>query len=133
MRARRSPAPSVAPGRLIAPYRPPPLTVIRPRVSLQIIEDRRRFHPLGKLAPAATYSRRDQRRIVEKVRAVTKQAVRTRAPVFPASDFGFAVPDKVAVCVRRKQRREALFAKRKTGRGARAQTRRRGPFTEIHC
>lgn len=114
-------------------YRPPPVfEVVRPRVQprldLRVIEDRRTFHPLREMRPTLTFSRRDQRRIIEKAKSVPPAY---RDP-FPALRLGFAVPKKVALCVRRKQRREALFAFKRTGKGSRSFRR----FTEKsrqHC
>lgn len=123
-------APAVTFGRPAAPAGRPFFQIVRPQVSLQLIEDRRRFHPAGKYAPAGVMSRRDQRRIVEKTLSVVREGGRLAMPV---GRFGFAVPDKVAVCVRRKQRREAIFALGRTGAGAAAKRRRRSEFTEISC
>lgn len=113
------------------PYSPPGglPSIVRPRVKLQLVEDRRRFHPAGKMAPAATFSRRDQRRIVEKVKDVRRESPWS----MPVARLGFAVPEKVAVCVRRKQRREAMFALRRTGKGAAAKRRRRSEFSDTTC
>lgn len=124
-------------------YRP---TVVRPNVDLRKIEDRRRFHPLRRGAPAATFSRRDQRRIVEKYRAVQtnffQQAsydpfVGFSQPVasisMPAGRPAFAVPKKVAVCVRRHQRREAIFAMGHAGKGAAQKRRRQSEFSNVQC
>lgn len=124
-------------------YRP---TVVRPNVHLREIEDRRRFHPLRRAAPAATFSRRDQRRIVEKYRAVQTNFMQaaTLDPFvgfsqpsvsvgLPAGRPAFAVPKKVAVCVRRHQRREAIFAKGHAGKGAAQKRRRQSEFSNIGC
>lgn len=111
---------------------------VRPRRDLRVVEDRRTFHPLGRMRPAATFSRRDQRRIVEKVQAVRSSYdpfsafVQPAVTLMPAGRPAFAVPSKVAVCVRRKQRREALFAFRKTRKGS-GSRRRRNEMSEISC
>lgn len=115
-------------------------TVVRARVrpvvrfpalvrNLRDIEDRRLFHPAGPLRPASSFSRRDQRRIVEKSRHVAHAS----SDPFPSLRLGFAVPQKVAKCVRRKQRREALFAFKKTGSGAKARRRRRDHWSDVSC
>lgn len=109
----------------------PTIDFVQPRVRLTPlpeIEDRRTFHPLGDSRPLGTFSRRDQRRIVDKSVAVANQY---RDP-FPSLKLGFAVPEKVAKCVRRKQRREALFAYARTGKGARAR-RKRDFWSDIRC
>lgn len=105
-----------------------PIIVKRPVVqtTLQQVEDRRRWHPLRKLAPAGTLSRRDQRRLVEKSRPNPFN------DPFPSFRIGFEVPKKVAVCVRRKTRREVIHALGKTGSGAKAR-RRKSEFTNVRC
>lgn len=45
---------------------------------------------------------------------------------------GFAVPKKVAICIRRKQRREVILALGKGGKGARAR-RRRNRWSDVDC
>lgn len=49
-----------------------------------------------------------------------------------ATKLRFAVPKDVGVCVRRKSRREVLFALRKTGKGARSR-RRRNEWSGVTC
>lgn len=46
--------------------------------------------------------------------------------------LGFALPERVMRCVQRKERREVLFAKRKTGKGARS-PKRRNYWSAISC
>lgn len=94
---------------------------------LQQIEDRRRWHPLRYLAPAATLGSRSARSLVE--RSPKSKSVSR----FPSLRLGFAVPEKVAVCVRRKTRKEVIFAKKVAGKGASARRRKRNPFSEIRC
>ena len=130
-RRRRSTSLNVPP-RQVVTYHPRVSVVrprVRPRIDLRVIEDRRTYHPEKVMRPVATFSRRDQRRIVEKARDVRKYAdPRFIAPL----NLGFAVPEKVAVCVRRNQRREVIFANRKAGAGSRS-TRRRNEQSEISC
>lgn len=95
------------------------LSLIRPLRDLQLIEDRRQFHPEGVLRPARTLYERSASRNV----------------VAPAKKFSpaisFAVPAKVALCVRRKQRREVLFA---TGKGGGRHKRpRKNLFSNVRC
>lgn len=47
--------------------------------------------------------------------------------------LSFAESGRVLVCVRRKTRREVLFAKRSTGRGAKSRVRYRNAFSNIRC
>lgn len=90
------------------------------------VEDRRLWHPepdlvqgLSKLAPTV----------------VAKPAkARPGGRTGPSPDvFKFAVPEKVAVCVRRKQRREVIFAKGRAGKGAKARYRRRNDRSNVSC
>lgn len=84
------------------------------RSSLSLLEDNRLFHPLGDLRPP--------RAVFGKPRVVIRNAnnVRKRSGFAALSHrLGFKVPKVVARCVRRKERREVMFAKRKTGKGSR--------------
>lgn len=93
-----------------------PTVYSRPRASILSYNDRREFHPDYLFRPV--YSRRMDDRVVTDVN------VNKPFPSKPyKSVFGFASPSKVDLCVRRKQRKEVLFAKRKTGKGARAPKR----------
>lgn len=93
----------------------------RARAIVRAIEDRRRWDPLGGLHPAGALER-SSRALVENLPAGPRVASR----------FSFAVPNRVAICVRRKTRREVLFAERKTGKGAKA-PRRRNRWSDIGC
>lgn len=103
------------------------LTVFAPR-PLLIPEDRRVYHPEGRFRPALASFRPAARIVavdpVRKNRIVPKQTKATLA---------FADPGKVFVCVRRKVRREVLFA---SGRGAAPKPKRpprRNPQSQISC
>lgn len=103
------------------------VTVTRPTPRpLQQVEDRRHWHPLGKAAPAGVIGRRAARAIIEKPRSNPY-----RDP-FPSLKLGFAVPSKVALCVRRKTRREVIHATGQTRKGAGAR-RRRNPYSNVEC
>lgn len=122
----------------VIPYVPDPVRVFDyyRRPVLSVIEDRRTFHPLREARPVATLSRRDQRRLVERpINRPVRDKDRPLSYVdpFPALRLGFAVPEKVVRCVRRKQRREVLFAVRKTGAGSRARYRRRDEWSDVSC
>jgi len=105
-----------------------PRPVIRP-LPLTLFEDLRTFHPLEEARPVGVVSRRDARRLIERPR---KAAYAARDP-FPSLRLGFAVPQKVVKCVRRKQRREALFAFGRTGAGSQARRRRRDQWSDVQC
>lgn len=74
--------------------------------SLMEVEDGRQWHPLRQDRPAESFRRAD-RMFTDSVVAFDD-----RRP-----SRGFAHPPGVAVCIRRKTRREVLHALRKTGRG----------------
>lgn len=101
---------------------PPFNALLQLRALAKSLEDRRRFHPLGALRPVAAVSRSARRlRITPK-----------RAGFFPEPGLSFSVPREVALCVRRKERREVIFAKRKGGKGARSR-RRRNRWSDVRC
>lgn len=117
----------------------PPLVIVRPprrtlidfnklrRLDLTKLEDRRQWHPDGKFRAAATFSRRDQRRLVERF---TENTVRD---YFPSAKIGFAIPDKVVRCVKRKRRKEVMFALNLTGKGSKVSRRKRDEYSDIKC
>lgn len=57
---------------------------------------------------------------------------RTAARALP-SQLTFSQPKQVSICVRRKARREVLFAKAKTRKGAGASRRKRSQWSNIQC
>lgn len=88
------------------------------------VEDRRTYHPLGFFRPALnTYGGRAGPVVV------TPQ--KSRANPFIANSLKFPNPN-VMICVRRKTRREVLFAKKRTGKGARS-PKRKNWFSKIGC
>jgi len=94
----------------------------RPLTFLQTIEDRRDFHPEQAARPARSFSR--------SVHSLAVPARRTgRLPI----GVTFHNPNKVLVCVRRKSRREVLFALGQTGKGSALGKRRRNQYSEIQC
>lgn len=52
--------------------------------------------------------------------------------ISPPHRIGFTVPRETLVCVRRKARREVLFAKRKTGRGSKS-ARKLSRYSNVSC
>jgi len=85
------------------------------RPSAPPVDDRRRFHPLGDLRPPGAL-RKSARKLVG----------------FKDFRLRFAVPELVVPCIKRKIRREVIFAKklRKKGSGG---SRRRNIWSEIKC
>lgn len=73
------------------------------RAEVLEVEDRRRYHPLGALAPPS--------RALPRANEVRP----SRNPATPWG-FNFRIPNAVAICVRRKQRKEIIHAKRIAGK-----------------
>lgn len=89
-----------------------------PRVDPRPLEDRRQYHPLGRARPAEA-TRRQARRLV------------TRGAKFER--IGFFTPSKVAICVRRKIRREVLHALKIAGGRGHFRKRRRSFYSSVRC
>lgn len=122
------------------PVRPRPVILrvrAKPVLALQTIEDRRMYHPETYTRPVMTFSRRDQRRIVHKAQHISNNLPKNglRSPLVASgwSKVGFAVPKKVALCVRRKVRREAILALGLGGAGARQKRRKRNYWSTVSC
>lgn len=96
--------------------------VVRLRAMVTALEDRRFFNPLGPYRTPATFG--PQRRFRP---AVTYSSSPGNIPI----GIGFARPDTVAICVRRKVRREVLFAKNKSG--GRHRRPRRNYWSSVKC
>lgn len=79
------------------------------------VEDRRQYHPLGKFRP---------------VRSIHE---RSAARLFDRPPIAFARPSHLPVCIRRKRRKEVIFALKKAGKGARQRKRRRNETSDISC
>jgi len=52
---------------------------------------------------------------------------------FGAVRLGFQNPKIIVECIRRKARRQVLFANRLRGRGSGAKRRRQGPYSQVRC
>lgn len=96
--------------------------VTQPRVDVlrsfvRTLEDRRTFDPMGSFRPAAATSRY--------ARSLDVPEGRKFSPL-----VGFQAPEKVAVCVRRKIRKEVIIAKGGSGSGKR---KRRTWFSSVKC
>lgn len=106
----------------IIPSLPKPLT---------LLEDRRAWHPETKQIrnPGALQRSNTTLRIRED--AGTAKA-KTRSGPLPRT-VGFEQPKGVAICVRRKVRREVLFAKNRSRKGAAAAHRRRTEWSDVKC
>lgn len=104
---------SIANPRLLRP-------IIRP-VDLRVFEDRRTFHPSPVRWPAQVHMRGARpSRLVERGRA------------FSFLSPAFVAPKRVALCVRRKTRREVILALGHGRSGSRA-PRRRNQWSNVKC
>lgn len=92
-------------------------------VNLQLFEDRRTFHPQGFTRPVFT-TQRPAGRIVQKWHP--------RSRLKGVAQLSFAIPEKVTLCVRRKRRKEVLFAKKKAGKTGQRKPRR-NYWSSISC
>lgn len=108
----------------------------RPTVSRStfviIPADRREFDPDPYVA--RSFSNRSARVTVAPPTIKSRPAVRNGRPkFFPSREqHVFAAPQSVAICVRRKQRREVLFAKKLKTSG-RGRSKRRNYHSNIRC
>lgn len=95
-----------------------PVTTALTPVAIAELGDRRRWRPdASTAAPAAS----------------VKAAARVVSPPPPAVDrMQFADPNAVALCARRKRRREVLFALKKTKKGSGAK-RKRNFWSDVKC
>lgn len=88
-----------------------------PTVRLTQIQDLRAFDPEPELSPA--------RDILGRIASVTgttpKKQTRGRSRV--PFQLAFKAPKQTLVCIRRKTRKQVLFAKRKTGKGGQRRAR----------
>lgn len=125
---RRSRRPDAPPSR-VRDSRPDPLGLfllrrsLIPTVVLREVEDRRTFHP-ARIRTAAPIVSRSSTRLVSPAATVRGG--------FPSSKVGFAVPRDVAICVRRKQRKEVIHAKGHAGGGG-SSRRRWTVFSNVKC
>ncbi|UYD39206.1 MAG: hypothetical protein [Wigfec virus K19_143] len=94
---------------------------------LRRLEDRREFHPAYDYRRARGFSRLDQTAI--KVRPVTRSS--SGAHGVSRDVFRFAVPSRTLICVRRKERREVLFASG-NAKGSR-KPKRRNYYSGVSC
>lgn len=91
--------------------------------------DRRVFHPLGPFRPAVS---RSGRRASVTGSVKLDQRAKSRAFKNLSSVIKFQIPQSVMICVRRKSRRQVLFARKKTRAGSRG-SKSRNWFSSISC
>lgn len=105
---------SIANPRLLRPI------ISRP-VDLRVFEDRRMYGPVSSWPRRVSRAAAVPASVAERPRGWTRQL-----------SFSFVGPRKVLICVRRKTRREVLFATRRTRRGS-ASSRRRNSWSDVRC
>lgn len=102
-----------------------PLHVTLPPITPTPNHDGRVFSFTRSVMPPAATKRAATRIVVDNfgksVRAQTKAPLR------------FAIPQKVALCIRRKRRKEVIFATNKAGAGVKRKNPRRNFWSEIKC
>lgn len=107
----------------------PPLTAFSPsptkilKNTLRDIEDRRTWHPQADKRPARSITRSQHKLVIPKSSGSRPLPKRVQ----------FDAPKQVLICIRRKRRKEVLFAKKKTGKGSRARRHRHNYFSEVIC
>ena len=112
-------------------------SIIRPVFDMRHVEDRRLFHPMGYQRPALDFygSRHHLREYSRPISSpnvnLNRRASRAR-PLKFFSRLGFQTPERTLVCVRRKVRREVMFARRKAGRRGQ-RPKRFNWFSSISC
>lgn len=125
----------------LPPFRPEFDRLLSHNLNLRPFEDRRTFHPARLLAaPVFLGGNPPARSIVSAASPAPRRAIQRAVGVarllensrFPTSRVRFAEASRVVICVRRKRRKEVLFARRKAGR--RGQRRpRRNLWSDVQC
>lgn len=93
------------------------------------IEDRRQYYPEPDFGPALSFGSIPAEVTSRPIRRSQKATLRSYlSPEVQA----FKLPRGVAICIRRKQRREVLFAKKRT-RSGRGRSKRRNLFSGVSC
>lgn len=105
--------------------------VVRVRVSSPIYpgSDRRFYHPAGPVRPAFSFRVADRRIVVKQ----SSRSAPLRNDTYADWRVGFDVPKRVAICVRRKQRKEVVHALKLSGKGARARRHKRNYWSGVDC
>ena len=113
------------------PYTP----VVTPQLHLPSF-DARRFHPDPVTRPISEPRSSSRLRIPSNgavsVSGPSRTAVGNRRAGTLPHNVAFSQPKQVSVCIRRKARREVLFAKNRTNKGAKAR-RTRSQWSEVKC
>lgn len=129
------------PPEVYLPLDPIVVTAKRYRPHLRFAEDRREFHPSPDFHRPARNVFGDPRHYLVVGKKPRRSIRRSLALVRPRRASGvsgptpriaFAVPENVAICVRRKRRREVMFATRKNGKTGQRRPRRNA-YSGVQC
>lgn len=141
VQAQRRDPPAIASAR--PEFLPAALFSVSPRSGRYLleIEDRRTFHPERYRNAAGLRNQRHRLRSVLIAMGAKRprQSPRSGLRLMPgpgvraSARVAFRGPQSVVVCVRRRQRREVLWALRRAGRGAPRRRPRRNAFSSILC
>ena len=110
----------------------PRSTVFDVKNQLFLFEDRRSFNPESIYAPARSFSKTRHRLIIPRVAKAPARGRPKQLELFPPAHIGFRAPEKVLICVRRKMRKEVMFATGKAGKAGQKKPRR-NEYSEVHC
>lgn len=118
---------------LLAPPRPLPRAHY---VTEFATEDRREYHPEGPFAAPLSFGNLPAAISWTGTLSGSTPSPSKRISGLPTGSLigspAFTTPPGVAICVRRKQRREVLHALKKTRSGS-GRSKRRNPYSEVKC
>lgn len=97
---------------------------------LSELEDRRTFHP-ARYKPVRGFFKDASVIGIAPVKGNVSK--RKRGGNYVADVFKFNTPSAVGVCIRRKRRKEVLFALNRAGKGSRSRKRRRNENSDVSC
>lgn len=103
-----------------------------PLDDLRVLEDRRTWHPSPYTRPPRALDGRRSVHFVHPGTTLPARPLRAFGAPLSSRTVAFDHPRGVLVCVRRAQRRQVLFASRRTGRGSRS-PRRRSTWSDVSC
>lgn len=126
---------------MLGPMAPSPPVALRPPVRVpRLIEDRRNWVPDGHDDVRDVHGRTARigisparpPKLRQPVGVNRKSPNLYRSGLFLREALRFEAPRSVTVCLRRKTRREVLFAKSKTGKGSRSR-KIRNQWSDVKC
>lgn len=108
------------------------------RDPLTLFEDRRQYYPERYTEPARSFTSTRHRLQIRSKVYPSKEQAHYQSPTsyvhaYLPAQIGFARPNEVLICVRRKIRREVMFAKRKAGRSGGQNKRKLNEYSMIRC